>query len=103
MGQTQLQEAQAKLNPLKTARQDFLQRAAAQKIIGEVLEKLTPAEVDVDRAEEAAMILSTDSLSAELMKSADQALAKATSHLAEAARFIDTKKKGATGMAKDEL
>merc|ERR1712060_391998 len=31
--QTQLQEAQNKLNPLKTVRQDFVQRAAAQKMV----------------------------------------------------------------------
>ena len=47
--QTAMQETQTKLNPLKTVRQDYLQRAAAQKVIAEILDKLTPAEVDVDR------------------------------------------------------
>eukprot|EP00439_Symbiodinium_sp_Y106_P045970 s20_g5.t2 len=63
--QAQLQEAQGKLNPLKNVRQDFVQRTAAQKVVQEVLEKLSPAEVDVDRAEEATEMLKTESTSKE--------------------------------------
>eukprot|EP00927_Polykrikos_kofoidii_P057623 TRINITY_DN5177_c0_g1_i6.p1 TRINITY_DN5177_c0_g1~~TRINITY_DN5177_c0_g1_i6.p1 ORF type:complete len:1988 (-),score=554.03 TRINITY_DN5177_c0_g1_i6:85-6048(-) len=98
-----LQEVQDKLHPLKTIRQDYIQRAAAQKTIAEVMEKLTPAEVDVDRAEEAAMILSSDSLSKDLMQQAEQTVDKASSHLASVLKFIELKKRSSTGVAKDEL
>merc|ERR1719253_2351252 len=51
--QQQLQAAQTKLTPLKTARQDFIQRTAAKKLSAELKDKLNPAEVEVDKAEEA--------------------------------------------------
>jgi len=101
--QTQLQEAMTKLSPLKNVRQDFANRMAAQKMAQEILEKLTPAEVDVDRAEEVTALLSGDSLSKELLKQAEQAVAKAVEHVTSAAKFIEQKKKGATGAARDEL
>lgn len=101
--QAQLQEAQSKLNPLKNVRQDFVQRTAAQKVVQEVLEKLSPAEVDVDRAEEATEMLKTESTSKELMQQAQQAVAKAGDHINTVMRFIDTKKKTAVGLAKDDL
>eukprot|EP00927_Polykrikos_kofoidii_P057621 TRINITY_DN5177_c0_g1_i4.p1 TRINITY_DN5177_c0_g1~~TRINITY_DN5177_c0_g1_i4.p1 ORF type:complete len:1994 (-),score=547.82 TRINITY_DN5177_c0_g1_i4:85-6066(-) len=101
--QNSLQESQTKLNPLKTVRQDYVQRAAAQKIIAEIMEKLTPAEVEVDRAEEAAMILSSDSLSNDNMQQAEQTVNKANSHMASVLKLIELKKRSATGIAKDEL
>jgi len=101
--QKQCQDAQQKLNPLKTVRQDYLQRAAAAKMVTEVLDKLTPAEVEVDRAEEAAHLLSSDNLSQELMKQAEQTCTKAGHELSEALKFIDQKKKAASGIAKEEL
>ncbi|CAJ1332756.1 unnamed protein product [Effrenium voratum] len=103
--QAQLQEAQQKLNPLKNVRQEFVQRTAAQKIMQEVLEKLSPAEVDVDRAEEATEMLKHEGLSkeSELMVQAQQAVAKAGDHIGAVMRFIETKKKTAVGLAKEEL
>jgi len=101
--QAQLQEAQQKLNPLKNVRQEFVQRTAAQKIMQEVLEKLSPAEVDVDRAEEATEMLKHEGLSKELMVQAQQAVAKAGDHIGAVMRFIETKKKTAVGLAKEEL
>jgi hypothetical protein len=106
---TQLQEAQSKLNPLKSVRQDFVQRTQAQKMVQEVLEKLSPAEVDVDRAEEATVMLtaSADSdtglLSKESMKNAETAVSKASEHVAAVMSFIVLKKRTAAGLARDEL
>mmetsp|Transcript_22477 Transcript_22477/g.40102 ORF Transcript_22477/g.40102 Transcript_22477/m.40102 type:complete len:2032 (-) Transcript_22477:157-6252(-) len=101
--QSQLQEAQTKLNPLKTVRQDFVQRTAAQKAVHEILEKLSPAEVDVDRAEEATMLLKSEGPSKEMMQQAEQAMNKAGEHLNAVMRFIEQKKKTAVGLAKDEV
>jgi len=101
--QTQLQEAQQKLNPLKTVRQDFVQRTAAQKAVQEILEKLSPAEVDVDRAQEATEMLKGEGFSKELIQQANQAVAKAGDHIANVIRFIEQKKKTAVGKAKEEL
>eukprot|EP00930_Biecheleria_cincta_P023470 TRINITY_DN1695_c0_g4_i1.p1 TRINITY_DN1695_c0_g4~~TRINITY_DN1695_c0_g4_i1.p1 ORF type:complete len:2021 (+),score=568.23 TRINITY_DN1695_c0_g4_i1:448-6063(+) len=101
--QSQLQEAQSKLNPLKNVRQEYVQRTAARKVVQEVLEKLSPAEVDVDRAEEATAVLSAEVSSKEAMQQAQQAVTKAGDHMAQVLRFIDAKKKTAVGKAKEEL
>eukprot|EP00930_Biecheleria_cincta_P023467 TRINITY_DN1695_c0_g1_i1.p1 TRINITY_DN1695_c0_g1~~TRINITY_DN1695_c0_g1_i1.p1 ORF type:complete len:2092 (+),score=696.54 TRINITY_DN1695_c0_g1_i1:73-6276(+) len=101
--QAQLQEAQNKLNPLKNVRQDFNQRVLAQKIVQEILEKLSPAEVDVDRAEEATAAMKAESGNQELMQQATTAVTKAGDHIAQVLRFIESKKKTAVGKAKDEL
>lgn len=101
--QGQLQDAQAKLAKLRNVRQEFQQRAHAQRLQAELLEKLTPAEVDTDRAEEATLLLSTDALSQDLMHQAQQAVAKAEGALAAAAKFFEAKKAGAQGLARQEL
>mmetsp|Transcript_24359 Transcript_24359/g.56133 ORF Transcript_24359/g.56133 Transcript_24359/m.56133 type:complete len:2250 (+) Transcript_24359:128-6877(+) len=104
--QKQLQDCQAKLNPLKTARQDYVQREKAQKLVLEVLEKLGPAEVDVDRAEEASALVGTDSSSAsakEALQDAEKAVNAATDHILAAIRFIEAKKKAVVGAGRDEL
>lgn len=106
LGQLQaaLQEAQNKLNPLKNVRQEFVQRTAAQKIVQEILEKLSPAEVDVDRAEEAtATMRGEGGANKEAMQQAMSAVTKAGDHISQVIRFIDSKKKTAVGKARDEL
>eukprot|EP00931_Biecheleriopsis_adriatica_P017898 TRINITY_DN12686_c0_g1_i1.p1 TRINITY_DN12686_c0_g1~~TRINITY_DN12686_c0_g1_i1.p1 ORF type:complete len:1183 (+),score=222.51 TRINITY_DN12686_c0_g1_i1:35-3550(+) len=50
--QMRQKEPQVKLNTLKHVRQQLMQRAAVKKIMREVLEKLSPTEVDVHRTEE---------------------------------------------------
>jgi len=101
--QQQLQAAANKLNPLKNVRQEFVQRTAAQKLVQETLEKLSPAEVDVDRAEEATMLMA-DSPSKESMTQADAAVTKASEHVTRVLKFIAEKKAAApTGMPREEL
>ncbi|MFM7983350.1 MAG: hypothetical protein ACKPKO_28910, partial [Candidatus Fonsibacter sp.] len=101
--QTQLQEAHNKLNPPKTVRQVFVQRTAAEELVTEVLEKLSPAEVDVDRAEEATVMLSGEGLAKDMMVQADAAVTKAADHVNSVVQFIQTRKKTAAGVAKEEL
>jgi len=97
----QCQEAQNKLNPLKTVRQDFMNRQAAQQVIHAMLDKLTPAEVDVDRAEEATLLLAGDSLTKDMVREAESATARATANISSAQRFIE-QKKAAAGAAFSE-
>eukprot|EP00931_Biecheleriopsis_adriatica_P025093 TRINITY_DN154_c0_g1_i8.p1 TRINITY_DN154_c0_g1~~TRINITY_DN154_c0_g1_i8.p1 ORF type:complete len:2005 (-),score=792.65 TRINITY_DN154_c0_g1_i8:106-6120(-) len=101
--QTQLQAAQVKMNPLKNVRQDFVQRSAAKKMVGEILEKLSPAEVDVDRAEEATALVKESGATKEMLLQAQQAVTKAGDHLNTVMRFIEAKKKTSVGLAKEEL
>eukprot|EP00929_Paragymnodinium_shiwhaense_P078671 TRINITY_DN407_c0_g1_i1.p1 TRINITY_DN407_c0_g1~~TRINITY_DN407_c0_g1_i1.p1 ORF type:complete len:2038 (+),score=907.90 TRINITY_DN407_c0_g1_i1:163-6276(+) len=101
--QQQLTEAQNKLNPWKNVRHDFLQRAAAQKIVGEVLDRLSPAEVEVDRVEEATLLLQSDTDSKELSDQAEKAATKAYDQIQQVMRLIETKKRGVQGKAKDEI
>eukprot|EP00927_Polykrikos_kofoidii_P084335 TRINITY_DN8855_c0_g2_i1.p1 TRINITY_DN8855_c0_g2~~TRINITY_DN8855_c0_g2_i1.p1 ORF type:complete len:1963 (+),score=523.65 TRINITY_DN8855_c0_g2_i1:91-5979(+) len=100
--QAQLQEAQTRLNPLKTVRQDFLVRANAKKLASEVLARLTPAEVDVDRAEEATMLLSSDT-SKEAVPRAEEAAKKASDHLTSITTYIQHKKQKADKVSIAEL
>merc|ERR1719162_1404023 len=77
--QQQLQAAQTKLRPLKTARQDFIQRTAAARLSTELKDKLNPAEVEVDKAEEANdALLSADNPTKDLLHQAEAAAGKAT-------------------------
>ena len=81
-----------------------MQPKNAQKMMQEVLEKLSPAEEDVDRVEEATqMLTSEEGASKELMLQAQQAVAKAGEHVNTVVRFIEPKKKNAAGLAKEEL
>ena len=83
---------------------EFVQRIAARKMMQEVLEKLPPAEKDVDRVEEATqMRTSKEGASKELMLQAQQAVAKAGEHVNTVVGFIESKKKNAAGLAKEEL
>jgi len=101
--QSQLQEAVVKLNPLKQVRQDFLARSASQKLAQEVLDKLSPAEVGVDRAEEATLLLTGETLSKEVLDQAEEAVSKATENVNTVVRLLDQKKKSVSGIARDEL
>ena len=102
--QQQVQEAQQKLVPLKNAWQEFVQRTAAQKMMQEVLEKLSRAEEDVDCVAQATQMLTSEGgASKEVMMQAQQAVAKAGVHVNTVVRFIESKKKKAVGLAKQEL
>lgn len=101
--QQQVQKAQQKLVPLNVW-QEFVQRTAAHKMMQEVLQKLSPAEEEVDRVEETMqMLISEEGVSKKLMVEAQQAVAKAGEHVNTAVRCIASKKKHATGLAKEGL
>ncbi len=101
--QNSLLEFQNKLNPLQTVRQEYQQRLAAQSLVAEILVKLRPAEAEVDRAEEASNLLFTEAPSKDLFNTAEQALATAQGKLTSVMSFIDSKKKAAVGVARDEI
>jgi len=101
--QTKLQALQTRLNPLKCVRQDWHQKAAAKKLVTEVLEKLAPAEVDVVRAEEATLLLSGGGLNRSMLQEAEQAVTKASDHLIATTKFVEQKKNTASGVALQEL
>lgn len=102
----QLQAAQTKLTPLKTVRQDYIQRSAAKKLVTELMEKLTPAEVEVDRADEATQLLfEGDETTKETLTGAEKAVAKATDQISAVQKLLEAKMKTLppTGAARDEL
>jgi len=92
-----LTNAQNKLNPLKMAKQEFLQREMAEKMSAEVVALLTPAEIECDKAEEVGLSVAEQGTNKESMQQVDKAIAKATELIQKALRFINTKKNGATG------
>eukprot|EP00929_Paragymnodinium_shiwhaense_P052532 TRINITY_DN26314_c0_g1_i2.p1 TRINITY_DN26314_c0_g1~~TRINITY_DN26314_c0_g1_i2.p1 ORF type:complete len:2040 (+),score=823.72 TRINITY_DN26314_c0_g1_i2:119-6238(+) len=97
--QADLLEAQKKLTPLKSVRQDF-----QAKLVNAVLEKLSPAEVEVDKAEQAQVMFVSDMSNKELLKEAETAVNAAGEQLATVLRFIETKRKLAPSeIAKEEL
>jgi len=99
-----LADTQKKLNPLRTARQDHLQRVSAQQLIDEILEHLTPAEVDVDRAEESCVVLTADEdVTKEQLQQAEQAVSRAIDNIDSAMRFVDYKKRSAQHFAREQL
>eukprot|EP00928_Gymnodinium_smaydae_P017927 TRINITY_DN16838_c0_g3_i1.p1 TRINITY_DN16838_c0_g3~~TRINITY_DN16838_c0_g3_i1.p1 ORF type:complete len:2020 (-),score=638.02 TRINITY_DN16838_c0_g3_i1:82-6141(-) len=101
--QKQLQEASKKLEPLKNCRASLDQRLAAKKLAGEVLQRLSNAELEVDQAEEAAMLLTASDGSKDLLMKAEAAAKKATDRITSVAAFITMKKKTTSGAAAQEL
>merc|ERR1712110_7849 len=88
-----LQVAQTKLTPLKTARQDFIQRAAAKKLVEELKVRLAPAEVDVDKAEEATMLmLADDTVTKDMLEKTDKVVTQANEKIQAALKYIESKK-----------
>ncbi|CAJ1332753.1 unnamed protein product, partial [Effrenium voratum] len=72
-----LQTVQSKLMPLKTARHELAQRAAAQKTLKELQEKLTPLAQDVQAAESAQHAAEAEEATEEQKAAAEAATQKA--------------------------
>ena len=73
------------------------------KMAMELLEILAPADVDVDKAEEATGMLGGDNPTKELMDVAEKAVAKASEHLGAAVKAIALRKKNASGTSLEEI
>mmetsp|Transcript_87908 Transcript_87908/g.152330 ORF Transcript_87908/g.152330 Transcript_87908/m.152330 type:complete len:1964 (-) Transcript_87908:239-6130(-) len=102
----QLQAAQTKLTPLKTVRQDYIQRSAAKKLVAELMEKLTPAEVEVDKADEATqMLFTSETVTKETLQQAEKAVAKATEQISAVVKLLEAKVKQSSlsGAAREEI
>merc|ERR1719162_2238238 len=77
--QTRLDEAQEKLNPFKTAREDYESKVQAKKLYEELSSKLAGAEIEVEKA--AMMTAPLGGESTDGIKETEQALAAAQSAL----------------------
>jgi len=102
--QDKLNEAQNKLNPFKTVRQDYEQRLQAKKLQEELNSKLAGAEVEVEKA--AMMVAPLGGDNQEGMKETEMALGTAQSTLSQVSRLIETKLKNVEktpGPLRDEI
>mmetsp|Transcript_95848 Transcript_95848/g.276816 ORF Transcript_95848/g.276816 Transcript_95848/m.276816 type:complete len:1557 (-) Transcript_95848:217-4887(-) len=99
----QLQEAQAKIKPLVGLRQTIQQKQQAQKIVAEVVEKLAPAKLECDRAEEVASAVADGGDSDEARETMDALVQKASSEIAAVMRLITAKKSQANALVIAEL
>lgn len=102
--QNKLNEAQNKLTPYKTVRQDYEQRAQAKKLYEELSGKLAGAEIEVEKAAMMTAPLGGDSN--EGMKETETALSAAQSALSQCTRMIDAKMRRAEktpGPLRDEI
>jgi len=88
---------------LKSVKQEYEQRKAAQILVAEVEEKLVIAEVDVDKAEELVVVMNSDVPTKESLQQVQQALQLADEHVNQAMRVFDSKKQSATGIPLEEL
>lgn len=89
--QTRLNDAQKKLNPFKTARQDYERRSQAKKLYEEISSKLAGAEIEVEKAAMMSAPLGLDN--AEAIKETEASLSAAQSALSQTSRLLDTKLK----------
>jgi len=100
---TKLQVAQTKLVPLKSARHELAQKQMAQQVVGEISEKLAPAEKECAEAEAAAAPLQEGEVDEEKMAEIEQAVRKATDSITVVMRIFNQKKMGAAPAVMKEL
>jgi len=87
--QEKLSEAQKRLNPYKSARQDYEKRAQSKKLLEDLSSKLASAEIEVEKAAMMTAPLGGDN--PEGVKETEAALATAQSLLAQTNRLVDSK------------
>eukprot|EP00927_Polykrikos_kofoidii_P004101 TRINITY_DN11627_c4_g1_i1.p1 TRINITY_DN11627_c4_g1~~TRINITY_DN11627_c4_g1_i1.p1 ORF type:complete len:2037 (-),score=496.11 TRINITY_DN11627_c4_g1_i1:386-5647(-) len=98
-----LQQAHTKLQTMKNVRVEFNQRITASTVSKELLTKISPLEIDLDRAEAAAHQLRLNTSCPEALKATEQSLAEASVKLNEAQRLCELRMKAAMGLVKKEL
>eukprot|EP00929_Paragymnodinium_shiwhaense_P082833 TRINITY_DN4384_c0_g3_i1.p1 TRINITY_DN4384_c0_g3~~TRINITY_DN4384_c0_g3_i1.p1 ORF type:complete len:1904 (+),score=731.59 TRINITY_DN4384_c0_g3_i1:615-5714(+) len=98
-----LQKCHTRLAPMKAVRQEFQQRQQAQVVVKEMMQKIMPAEVEVDNAKEVVSALKKDEANEEAMTTADKAISAAQQKLNVATNFLNVKLKSAQGVVKKEL
>mmetsp|Transcript_12353 Transcript_12353/g.33866 ORF Transcript_12353/g.33866 Transcript_12353/m.33866 type:complete len:1994 (-) Transcript_12353:112-6093(-) len=87
--QNKLNEAQSKLTPFKTVRQDYEQRVQAKKLYEELSGKLAGAEIEVEKAAMMTAPLGGDTN--EGIKETESALSAAQSALSQCTRLVESK------------
>mmetsp|Transcript_23922 Transcript_23922/g.38200 ORF Transcript_23922/g.38200 Transcript_23922/m.38200 type:complete len:2017 (-) Transcript_23922:43-6093(-) len=100
--QGQLQPAQQTLTPLKTFKKEFAERVAARKSLAELAEKLSSAELEVEKA---SMMMPGEGnqMSEEDVQSAEGLVKPAQTSLNNVSKLIAEKLAAASGPMKDEL
>lgn len=94
--QERLATAQERLVPLRTIRQDLVQRQLAQKMVEEVEDKLVLAELAVEAAEELGNLLQVDQPTKELLTEAQTAARVVEERLNETTRMVEIRKQKAS-------
>mmetsp|Transcript_15185 Transcript_15185/g.24021 ORF Transcript_15185/g.24021 Transcript_15185/m.24021 type:complete len:1722 (+) Transcript_15185:1-5166(+) len=92
--QSRYTELMEKLNPFKTVRKDFLQRAKDKSTLDELSEKVVSVEVQVDQAEAAPLESQAD------IKEVEKSVTAASSQLHLASKSIEKKYKEITASAR---
>lgn len=101
--QKKVQEAQTRLNPLRTIRMDIEQKRAAETLVADLEQRVAVAEIDLDRTDEMVKSLYAATPSQDGLKHAQQALQSAEEQVSEASALIEKKQETATEIAKQEL
>ncbi|CAE8721864.1 unnamed protein product [Polarella glacialis] len=101
--QVQLAEVQKKLAPFKTFRKDFQSRVQAKKSLAELADKLSSAELEVEKAAMMSSVSDGGQMADEDIASTDKAVTAAQAEIGAAVRTIEQKLRGAQGAMKDEL
>lgn len=98
-----LQEAQSKVDPYKSVRQDYEQRSQMKKLHEELSNKVSGAEIEVEKA--AMMTAPMGGDTNEGIKETEEALGIAQTALSQTLRAIDAKLRGvgATGPLKEDI
>lgn len=89
--QKQLESVQTKLKPLLDVRKDWLRKKEVQKRVAEVENEVVLAEVDIDKAEEAMLLMNADP-SKDTLENASKATEVASEHVEAAIKGYEDKR-----------
>eukprot|EP00931_Biecheleriopsis_adriatica_P033416 TRINITY_DN193_c0_g1_i5.p1 TRINITY_DN193_c0_g1~~TRINITY_DN193_c0_g1_i5.p1 ORF type:complete len:2073 (-),score=714.85 TRINITY_DN193_c0_g1_i5:36-6125(-) len=101
--QTRLTEAQKKLMPFRTFKKDFKSRVEAKKALSELMDKLSLAELEVEKAAMMAVAAESGQMAEEEVANCEKAVTTAQTAVNGAVKSIDEKLRSAQGAVKDEL
>jgi chromosome segregation ATPase len=102
--QGKLGEEQKKLEPLKNLKRDFSKRVEAKKALKDITEKISDAELEVEKASMMTSGFDAGSqMSEEDVKTGEDHVKTAQAAVTNVTNLIDQKLKGASGPTKDEL
>jgi len=101
--QQKLTEAQKKVNPYKSFKKEFSARVEAKKALAEISEKLSAAELEVEKATMSTSAADSGQLSEDEVGSAEEVVKPANQGLQAVLRIIEQRLQRADGAMRDEL